>query len=287
MSQTAASYVKCDLCGAGSGTRILEKEGRCYEQCPQCGFIYTNPRASDPASENAEAFEERLEKYIEKSFAAKTQRIYRSKLRQFQPYRVTNRLLEIGANVGGFLYQARQQEWEPVGVEPVEACADYGRRTHGLNIIPRTLEQAGLPSDHFDVVYSNAVFEHLASPSRVLQEVHRVLRPGGVVYIDTVNYDSYTQRLIGAGWKLLDPRAHLSLFTPTTLPQFCEQARLVVLRVSTHGVRLRPNESGKPHGLDRAREMLLKFPLSAWCRVTLKGDSIAVLAQKPGSPTPR
>jgi 2-polyprenyl-3-methyl-5-hydroxy-6-metoxy-1,4-benzoquinol methylase len=282
MNQHTASYVKCDLCGSESGVRIIEKEGMFYERCSQCGFIYTNPRSADFTSDNTDAFEGHLDKYIARSYTPKIQKLYRRTLQRFASYRSTNRILEIGSNIGGFLFQARQQGWDPIGIEPVAQCAEYGRRHHGLNIISTTLERADLPSNAFDVVYSISVFEHIASPSRILQEVCRILRPGGVIYIDTVNYDSYTQRFVGAAdWDTLSPRVHLSLFTPTTLPKFCEQAGLVVKRVSTHGIRLRSSKGGKLRGVDRLREMALKFPLSVACRFTLKGDSIAILAQKP------
>ena len=48
----------------------------------------------------------------------------------------------------------------------------------------------GFPDDHFDVVYSRSVFEHLRDPSAVLAETHRVLRPGGVMYIRLHLYTS-------------------------------------------------------------------------------------------------
>ncbi len=35
------------------------------------------------------------------------------------------------------------------------------------------------PDQHFDVVFSRQVFEHVRYPEKLLQEIHRVLRPGG------------------------------------------------------------------------------------------------------------
>jgi SAM-dependent methyltransferase len=39
------------------------------------------------------------------------------------------------------------------------------------------------PDNHFDIVVSRAVFEHLPDPGAVLSEVARVLKPGGVMFI--------------------------------------------------------------------------------------------------------
>ena len=196
-------------------------------------------------------------------------------------YRRTNRLLEVGCNVGGFLDQARKQGWDAVGVEPVDACAGYGREQHGLNILTGRLEDARFPDDTFDVVYSSAVLEHVPAPSVLLREIARVLRPGGVTYHATVNYDCYTRRFIGAGWKLLSPSGHPSLFTPATMRAFCTGAGLEVLRIRTRGVRLRPNAAARLRGLRRRLEEARKLPLSAAARVTNQGDTIFVMARKP------
>jgi len=49
-----------------------------------------------------------------------------------------------------------------------------------------TFVQAGVyalpfPDGHFDAVFSHALFEHIAEPVRAAREIHRVLKPGGVV----------------------------------------------------------------------------------------------------------
>lgn len=46
------------------------------------------------------------------------------------------------------------------------------------------------PDDSFDLVYSFNVFEHLLDPAKCLDEVIRVLRPGGVFWIGTHMYTS-------------------------------------------------------------------------------------------------
>lgn len=46
------------------------------------------------------------------------------------------------------------------------------------------------PDDSFDLVYSFSVFEHLRDPAQCLEEVVRVLRPGGLFCIGTHMYTS-------------------------------------------------------------------------------------------------
>src|SRR6266446_5988753 len=42
-----------------------------------------------------------------------------------------------------------------------------------------------VPSNHFDVVYSISVFEHLVFPWRVVMEINTVLKIGGLCYVST------------------------------------------------------------------------------------------------------
>jgi ubiquinone/menaquinone biosynthesis C-methylase UbiE len=57
--------------------------------------------------------------------------------------------------------------------------------------------------DSLDAVYSNAVLEHVQRPWRVADEIHRVLRPGGRIFInvpslniihDTHDYFRFTDK---------------------------------------------------------------------------------------------
>jgi SAM-dependent methyltransferase len=52
-----------------------------------------------------------------------------------------------------------------------------------MNIPPLT----GLPDNAFDVVVSFQVIEHIANDNLYLQEIHRVLKPGGTALITTPN----------------------------------------------------------------------------------------------------
>ncbi len=281
MPEPTTIQVPCDLCGAPPVEPFLEKHGLWYSRCPECDFVYANPRLAHPETYNSENNQKLLESYARKHFSGKNKAAFRSVLRQLAPYRKEGHLLEIGCSVGGFLHEAKQLGWQPVGVEPVSEVAQYGIEHHQLDIRASILEEAELPENHFDVIYGNAVVEHLPSPTSVLQEAARVLRPGGAILLDTVNLASYTWERLGKDWRLVDPRAHLGLFSPATLRRYCEKVGLVPTKLMSHGVRLRPNHAKKISGVAKIMEELHKAPLSLMTRFNLKGDSIAILATKP------
>lgn len=48
-------------------------------------------------------------------------------------------------------------------------------------------EPLPFPDDHFDLIWSSEVIEHLSDPARTLEELRRVTRPGGDIILTTPN----------------------------------------------------------------------------------------------------
>lgn len=57
-------------------------------------------------------------------------------------------------------------------------------RDQGLDLRPMDIHTLDLPAGAFDVVHSNATWEHLADVGAANQAVARVLRPSGIAYIE-------------------------------------------------------------------------------------------------------
>ncbi len=276
-----AGDLSCDLCGGVSNQMFATKYELEYRQCDDCEFVFADVREFDFESYNSESMEGLRDTHLNKHTSSRYLKQYASLLKQHSPYRQTNRFLEIGSSTGGFLSQVKAAGWLEYGVEPDPGSGAYSRDELGLNVHVGTLDSAQFDADCFDVIYSNAVLEHVDSPSEVIADAYRVLRPGGVFYADTVNLDSYTWKFLGASWKLFDPRMHLSLFTPQTLAQHCTQAGLCVQKITTHGVRFHATRADQPRGWRRLVDELRKTPYSFAARRTNKGDNIAIYAEKP------
>ena len=248
-----------------------------YRECRQCGAIFTSPLAAHYESLNETAYQAAIDRYAQK-IDAKLATNMRT-LRPFEAYRERNTFLEIGCNAGAILVAAGKLGWEATGVDISKAATAYAREQRGLNAITGTLEDAALPDDHFDVVYSNAVLEHVEHPLQTLMEARRVLRPGGIFYADTVNWDSYTQRLLGHHWRYLEPMHHVQLYTPRNVRELARRTGFSVERIWTTGVRLSDHKPGLEYQSPFALR-LCKGILSLATRFTDKGDSIRFLLRK-------
>ena len=271
----------CDLCKSENNEVFATKKGLNYVRCKDCGFVFSDVRGFDFAAHNVETMQGMQDTQMGKHTSARYQKAYAARLREFEPYRQTNRFLEVGCSAGGFLRRVAEHGWQAFGVEPETDSANYCRDELGLNVHIGTLDDATYETASFDVVYSNAVIEHVAQPSELLQQAFALLRPGGLLYADTVNLASYTYENLGARWKLFDPLMHLSLYTPATLREHCERAGFAVEKIETHGVRFYAGREDRPRGVRRLLDELRKAPYSAAARRNLKGDNIAVYATKP------
>ena len=114
-----------------------------------------------------------------------------------------------------------------------------GARTHGVDIDEPGLAKAQarfgervefqlargedlpFPDDSLDIVVLNHIYEHVVDPAAVVADIHRVLRPGGVLYLG-----------IGHKWQVLEPHHRLPFLS--WLPQRAADRYLALTGKGTH-----------------------------------------------------
>ena len=119
------------------------------------------------------------------------------------------KVLDIGCGDGSFLKCAAQIGWEAWGVEPDAKAA---ARLSGFKVLQGNLPNIPLPDASFDFITLSHVIEHLHDPVAALKEIHRLLKPGGQVWIATPNIESFGHRMFGATWIGIQSPTHLVLF---------------------------------------------------------------------------
>ena len=195
-------------------------------RCQQCRLVFAWPRPSDTGLSYEES-------YFDAHDEAGLVQVAEAQLPRFQRRlaRVApdpGRLLEIGVGRGGFLAMARDLGWSVTGVDVSQWAADQIERQHGIRVIVGDLRDAGLTSGSFDLVHMSHVLEHVPDPVRLLQEVRRVLTPGGRVIIEVPNEleNVYTWARLRSGTArpYPVPSTHLWFFTPPTLARVVKAA---------------------------------------------------------------
>jgi SAM-dependent methyltransferase len=147
------------------------------------------------------------------------------------PYRGEGRILDVGCGPGKLLKTFREQGWDTYGVDFSPVAVDYARRQHNLNVALGELSSAGYKDNFFDVVMFNHCLEHIFHPVETLREVHRILKPGGLLMICIPNAGGVEARLFGKWWIQWDVPRHLYHFTKTTMGHLLQQTGFRVEKI--------------------------------------------------------
>jgi SAM-dependent methyltransferase len=211
-------------------------------QCRNCGLVYLNPRPTAVAKTyyEEEYFVEKYKALYGVTYLEDREnitRIARLRLDLIEQYKPRGKLLDVGCAAGFFLDEARRRGWLPKGVEVSQFASEYARQKLGLDVFTGTLEAAGFPSEEFDVVVSYYVLLHLSDPLGLLREVHRILKPGGLLCVAVPNVQSLHFWLNRRAWiaERLLLNGYFYEFSPRTLRRLLETANFQTLSLRTEG----------------------------------------------------
>jgi 2-polyprenyl-3-methyl-5-hydroxy-6-metoxy-1,4-benzoquinol methylase len=157
-------------------------------QCRHCRFVFMG---RIPSVEELKTY------YSQYSYSGErvhfisrhTLKSYNQLLDEWKPYRKTNRLLDSGCGLGWFLSVARERGWEVYGTEFSQAAVSICSEK-GIHMKEGALSVSMFEENYFDVITSFEVMEHLNNPHVELRAISRLLRPGGLFYCTTPNFNS-------------------------------------------------------------------------------------------------
>lgn len=220
------SVSSCPVCQARRFRYLFSVETHRLVRCTECDFTLLNPQPLDShlaAIYSRDYFLASNDPVRENAFAqlkSRTAESYLDELAEYSGVR-SGKLLEIGSGPGAMLLAAARRGFSVTGVEYSSHACDTARQRLSSDNLPGEIIQGEIEdiahrAGEFDVCVMADLIEHVRDPRKTLELVHRLLRPGGVVFIATPSLDSWSAKLMWTRWMEFKPE-HLSYFSRKTL----------------------------------------------------------------------
>ena len=190
----------------------------------------------------------------------------RRRLPVIRKYASGPRLLDVGCAAGFFIEAALDAGFDPVGIELSPMAIELAQPAARERITCGDVNVL-LASDarQFDVVTAFDIIEHTLDPAAFLDDIGRVLAPGGLLVVSTPDTGHWLRRVMGDRWPMLQPYQHTFLFSQQAMralllehgyePLVIESARKVITVDYLFG-QLRQTNPMLSRGLDRAKRVL-------------------------------
>jgi len=135
-------------------------------------------------------------------------------------FKKSGNLLDIGCATGEFLNELNfKSDWNLYGIEPNLSARNYAASIGNLTIFS-DLEKANFNDNFFDVITLWDVIEHIDNPTKLMQQVNRIIKKEGVLIIKTPNPFSAEANLFKEYWSGLETPWHIFLYPENTLINF-------------------------------------------------------------------
>ena len=206
-------------------------------QCRRCNFVFTTPQLSPSALtrlyQDSPSY---FNRYQDSSRIKSQQQLIHShklEVRQLRAITTGKIILDVGCG-GGYFLKCLPDSWKKFGVEVDPYAAKFAAKLlhKKAKIYNCTLAQASLLPESFDTIILRGTLEHLHYPKKILNQLHRLLKPNGTLaIIATPNIASICASLYRGNFRFVDPLHHIWYFSPSTLTSLLLQTKFTVVDI--------------------------------------------------------
>lgn len=189
-------------------------------RCEGCTHVFCAPLPGGITTSYEEVTDEEYLKH-EESRTRSAEEVIRS-IRRSVP---GGRLLDVGCATGDFLVAARNAGYQVEGIE-LSAWSRKIATSRGLTVHSRLLaEHAKQQPGSYDVITLMGVIEHFTNPIAELENINRLLRPGGMLVLWTGDCSSLLAKALGRYWWYWQGQ-HIQYFTHASMVLAAQKAGL-------------------------------------------------------------
>lgn len=221
------NLITCLVCGS----TLLSKELTCKDfvatgesfdlhRCNSCSFLFTNPRPR--AFEIGPYYQS--DRYVSHagdkqnlSFMYKVYDVVRDysikqKLKLIKSYHPNGKLMDLGCGLGYFLDGVvKDKTFDALGVDVSTEAIDYVKQKFGYAVLGE--DKLDTIEEHsFDVITQWHVLEHVHLLNERMQQLKKILKPNGTLFIAVPNSNSLDAKHYKEFWDGYDVPRHLYHF---------------------------------------------------------------------------
>jgi 2-polyprenyl-3-methyl-5-hydroxy-6-metoxy-1,4-benzoquinol methylase len=141
--------------------------------------------------------------------------VWDARIHNIKKYSKTGNFLDVGSSFGGFLSRAKLAGFDVFGVEVSKYSSEYAK-SKGIETFCGSYLDNKYPDNYFDVITLIEVIEHLEKPREVFQKLFKQLRTGGLLVIQTANFEGKQAIREGSNYHYYLP-GHLYYYSKSIL----------------------------------------------------------------------
>jgi SAM-dependent methyltransferase len=217
-------------CGHGSNNILAPFD---YRRCLQCGLVFNSPRLTNLfALYDKDYFLYHIDgSTMRRHVLNQIERLILPATR-FAPGK---RVIELGSGRGHLSDALHRYGFDVQGLEISTAAVAESRSAFHVPVFAGTAEEylnAGNPGA-FNIALACTVIEHVGSPASFVDACASLLRPGGILIMDTPNIDFFNAQAAGRAWDMYQ-KYHVYLFSPTTITLLLQRHHFEVIRTFSY-----------------------------------------------------
>lgn len=100
-------------------------------------------------------------------------------------------ILDVGCGLGFFVKMIgeKKKNWKALGFEMSPQAVKFAREKNGLsNVYEGMVQKSGIAENSLDIITLWDVIEHIPKPAPLLDYLYSVLKPGGILFMQTPNF---------------------------------------------------------------------------------------------------
>jgi len=160
---------------------------------------------------------------------------FKNRVKRIRKYKRKGKLLEIGSAYGFFLKEAKKHYNPTIGIDLNKEICEIASKISSSKIIAGEFLNIKFRKNSFDVICLFDTIEHLTNVDKYINKIRSILKPKGILVIETGDIESLMARYRKNKWRLINPEIHLTYFSKMKLTQLLENSGFKILEIKRLG----------------------------------------------------